>query len=152
MSDNILMPKALTAENGAKYLFSGEFKEEIELDCECCGDGENCEICGGSGHYVHKVTISWTTIKEIYSMAVQHFGHNPEPLNCIGVDLSDGYAKPGIIIVSSDDEGQRKVAFEALKEHFDPITLTQAEINQPVQIEKPDKPHHAKENRKPWER
>lgn len=67
----VAMPKELTAENGAKYLLIGEFSEIIEIDCcECAGDG--CEECNGNGHHNQKVPVSWTTIKEIYAMAVKH--------------------------------------------------------------------------------
>ena len=77
MNDKILMPRELTAENGAKGLLIGEFYEETELSCpECEGDEvAECEICGdGSGQYIQKTPVSWTTIKEIYKMAVKHLG------------------------------------------------------------------------------
>ena len=70
----VIMPKALTAENGAKALLIGEFNEEVTLSClECdgsgvtysdevdeeCGDVEvDCEICGGSGEHIQKVPVS----------------------------------------------------------------------------------------------
>ena len=70
------MPKELTAENGAKSLMMGEFEETIELCCPYC-DGDDadhgCEICGGSTQYIQPVPVSWTTIKKIYKMAVEHF-------------------------------------------------------------------------------
>ena len=74
----IAMPKALTAENGAKALLIGEFNEEITLRCPDCDDdikaNDDCDICGGSGEYVQSVPVSWTTTKEIYAMAVKHLG------------------------------------------------------------------------------
>lgn len=79
MSDLILMPKALTAENGAKGLLMGEFHETVIMQCEeCSGEGhtdydddlEVCEDCNGSGDYALRVPVSWTTIKEIYAMCV----------------------------------------------------------------------------------
>ena len=70
-----VMPKSLTAEDGAKYLLSGEFHETVTMRCGHCDDGviddEVCTECGGAGEYALKVPISWTTIKEIYAMAVK---------------------------------------------------------------------------------
>lgn len=48
MSNNILLPEKLTAENGAKALLIGEFKNE-------------------DGSYV-----SWSTIKQIYQKIVSN--------------------------------------------------------------------------------
>jgi len=69
------MPRELTAENGAKGLLSGEFYETIEVDCLALGDicsDENCEDCKGTGSMEQRIAIQWTTIKEIYAMAVKH--------------------------------------------------------------------------------
>lgn len=48
MSDKtVIMPKELTAENGAKALLIGEFQEEIELTCSACdyhGPQNDCEL------------------------------------------------------------------------------------------------------------
>lgn len=78
--DFVLMPKRLTAENGAKALLMGEFKEKIEVDCPFCvgtgldeEDEEECEYCGGRGSGPIDIVISWTNIKKIYAMAVKHF-------------------------------------------------------------------------------
>ena len=72
--DVVIMPKKLTAENGAKALLLGEFSERIEQDCPECDQErrclESCDLCNGSGRISHKVPVSWTTIKEIYKMAV----------------------------------------------------------------------------------
>lgn len=76
-SDSVVMPKELTAENGAKGLLIGEFFEPVEIQCgECVDIGEieeDCYICEGRGHYLQQVPVSWTIIKEIYAMAVKHF-------------------------------------------------------------------------------
>lgn len=76
MKDMILMPRELTAENGAKNLLLGEFFEKIEVPCSECGSEGNkgCEECGGYGTVMQKVQISWRTIMEIYSLAVEHLG------------------------------------------------------------------------------
>jgi len=71
-----VMPKTLTAENGAKGLLSGEFSESVSMDCgQCYGDGEidgePCEDCTGAGSYNLHVTVGWPTIKEIYAKAVE---------------------------------------------------------------------------------
>ena len=52
-----VMPRELTAENGAKGLLIGEFYEEIEHD---------------EGTF--KVAVEWTTIKEIYKKIVAYYG------------------------------------------------------------------------------
>jgi len=77
MADKILMPTALTAENGAKNIFNGEFKIDVKMTCSACyfdGPQSECEVCGGSVEYTEKRTIEWTTIKEIYAMAVERLG------------------------------------------------------------------------------
>jgi len=82
--DKILMPKELTSENGAKALLIGEFYETLEIDlCMCTEMGtvddaeEDCEFCNGTGVISHKVLVSWTTIKAIYQMIVEHFEDGP---------------------------------------------------------------------------
>jgi len=70
----ILMPEALTAENGAKAALIGEFFETVKTYCPDCLNNEldyNCEMCGGDGFIDQKVQVSWTTIKEIYKRAVE---------------------------------------------------------------------------------
>ncbi len=80
--ERTLMPTELTAENGAKALLIGEFKETISLACpECYNDVEpddECDICHGEGKYIQPVDVQWTTIKAIYAMAVEHFGKDGE--------------------------------------------------------------------------
>ena len=51
------------------------------IQCDYCDDGwedeeagEECAHCGGSGDYSLSVPVSWTTVKEIYAMAVKHLG------------------------------------------------------------------------------
>ena len=56
-----IVPKKLTAENGAKGVLSGEFSETTFISCpECFGD-DDCETCDGSGRIEIKVPVSWTT-------------------------------------------------------------------------------------------
>jgi hypothetical protein len=77
----IIMPIALTAENGAKASFIGEFHETISTHCvECISYGEShdgdpiCEYCNGEGAIQQQVPVSWTTIKAIYDKAVSLYG------------------------------------------------------------------------------
>lgn len=69
---NIVMPKELTAENGAKHLLSGEFFESVQLECTACDQDDDCEVCSGYGTFTYRVPVSWATIKQIYAMAVKH--------------------------------------------------------------------------------
>ena len=62
-----LVPKRLTAENGAKGVLSGEFSEAKFINCpECFGDDE-CETGDGSGRIEITVPVSWTNIKAIWA-------------------------------------------------------------------------------------
>ena len=79
----VMMPRSLTAENGAKKKMIGEFHEKVLVRCDACDGtgwldedaGEDCPECSGAGDYYLKVPVSWTTIKEIYAKAVEHFGN-----------------------------------------------------------------------------
>lgn len=70
-----LMPRRLTAENGAKALLLGEFKLEVTRECPECLEldepADGCEICDGEGEYAQRHTIPWDMIKFIYSEAVK---------------------------------------------------------------------------------
>ncbi|MDV7071315.1 DUF550 domain-containing protein [Citrobacter werkmanii] len=73
----VLVPKKLTAENGAKSVLSGEFSETKFINCpECFGDDE-CETCDGSGRIEITVPVSWTNIKAIWAKGVEHFEAAP---------------------------------------------------------------------------
>jgi len=63
---HVVMPRKLTAENGAKALLMGEFFEEHECSYYDA-DGKLVE-------YTEKVPVSWDTIKEIYKKVVAHYG------------------------------------------------------------------------------
>lgn len=69
-----IMPRRLTAENGAKALLFGEFKLVATHECPECRELEEpiegCEICDGEGEYAQQYTIPWDQIKFIYSKAV----------------------------------------------------------------------------------
>lgn len=56
------MPMSLTAEDGAKLLLIGEFFETVYMN-----DPETGE------DYIHKVPVSWSTIKDIYDKIVTHY-------------------------------------------------------------------------------
>lgn len=85
LDDYILMPRRLTAANGAKALLSGEHSESIEQACaECDPDDpdEECEMCGGDGTYTQHVPISWSCIKLIYAQAVEGLSKEFPTLPC----------------------------------------------------------------------
>lgn len=78
-----LMPRRLTAENGAKGLLLGEFHVEAEHFCnECpCDDiSPTCEVCHGDGEYTQRIPVPWDTTKEIYAKAVAGLSLPPERL------------------------------------------------------------------------
>ena len=83
MSDYINMPKTLTAENGAKGLMSGEFKIQIETYAE-----------DGSTEF-EDVIVPWTTIKDIYAMAVKHLGEHDKSPRKGGMYLCDKHGGYG---------------------------------------------------------
>lgn len=77
----VLVPKKLTAENGAKRVLSGEFSETNFINCpECFGD-DDCETCDGSGRIEITVPVTWTTIKAIWAKGVEHFAAAPQQEN-----------------------------------------------------------------------
>jgi len=75
-SDSVLLPRKLTAENGAKALLSGEFSQSREIiNPEYCGCGE-CDFCEDYPDTPEVTTqetiISWDNIKAIYNKIVSH--------------------------------------------------------------------------------
>ena len=79
-----IMPRRLTAENGAKALLTGEFQVEITTECPECRDLEEplegCEFCDGEGEYEQRHIIPWDQIKVIYSQAVAGLARIHKPL------------------------------------------------------------------------
>lgn len=79
-ADYVLMPRRLTAENGAKGAMIGEFHEEITVRCpDCDGADEEmyCASCDDEGTVQQAVQVQWDTIKQIYSRAVDLLAHQP---------------------------------------------------------------------------
>lgn len=77
MSEDVIMPKRLTSENGAKCLLIGEFFEDLVVPCPECNDdsdGNYCGMCDNCGAITIKVPVQWTTIKDIYAKAVDALG------------------------------------------------------------------------------
>ncbi|EFA1463718.1 ead/Ea22-like family protein [Escherichia coli] len=73
----VMVPRRLTAENGAKGALSGEFSETTFINCpECFGD-DDCETCDGSGRIEIKVPVTWTTIKSIWDKGIEYFAAEP---------------------------------------------------------------------------
>ena len=79
-----IMPRRLTAENGAKALLLGEFQLEVTTECPECRDLEDplegCEFCDGEGEYEQRHIIPWDQIKDIYSQAVAGLAKINKPL------------------------------------------------------------------------
>lgn len=79
-----IMPRRLTAENGAKALLLGEFQLEVTTECPECRDLEEplegCEFCDGEGEYEQRHIIPWDQIKDIYSQAVAGLAKINKPL------------------------------------------------------------------------
>ena len=79
-----IMPRRLTAENGAKALLLGEFQLEVTTECPECRDLEEplegCELCDGEGEYEQRHIIPWDQIKVIYSQAVAGLARIHKPL------------------------------------------------------------------------
>ncbi|GCN69733.1 putative phage protein [Escherichia coli] len=73
----VIVPKKLTAENGAKGVLSGEFSETTFISCpECFGD-DDCDTSDGSGRIEIKVPVTWTTIKSIWDKGIAYFAAEP---------------------------------------------------------------------------
>ena len=80
--ETVVMPRELTAENGAKALLLGEFSVGDFIECGRCDNGdastddeyEECEFCDGQGGHYISIAIDWPTIKAIYAKVVQHLG------------------------------------------------------------------------------
>lgn len=75
MTNKIIMPRELTAENGAKALLQGEFFVEADDICPNC-EGDGCDECDDTGYVQCLVMIPWSTIKEIYAVAVDGLGES----------------------------------------------------------------------------
>ena len=108
MSDMVLMPKELTAENGAKALLIGEFHVERQVpnpdyDSDLDDDGEGVDSDGEPEEFTEQIPIPWDTIKQIYAMAVQHLSespklvvHAPEMFEALEAIAGNHDAGPGI--------------------------------------------------------
>lgn len=74
---NVVLPRKLTDENGAKALLVGEFFERRSSECPDCFDDVDtvrCETCEGTGVIITHTMVTWTTIKAIYDKVVEHYG------------------------------------------------------------------------------
>lgn len=76
----VLVPRRLTAENGAKAALIGEFSITVRHACDECDSYDDiCGVCGGEGIIEAEVPIPWTTIKRIHDRVVELFGSAPRP-------------------------------------------------------------------------
>jgi hypothetical protein len=86
--EEMLLPKKLTAENGAKYALIGEFFEDYYyID----PDDKDGEIKTG------KVVVQWDTIKRIWDRAVAHF-------EALDKQNSESMVPPSEVTVNEDRE------------------------------------------------
>lgn len=82
VADSALLPRELTAENGAKAALMGEFSETLEVVCPDCGGDDvdfTCPLCADSGLIVERIPVSWDLLKVIHRRVVQLFGAAPPP-------------------------------------------------------------------------
>lgn len=107
----VMMPNALTAENGAKYLLSGEFFESIELANPEYDTEDSDELEPET--FTQKVTVEWNTIKQIYATIVERYGKAPPMSAKSADDLTAGAVTPRI---DTWHEDLAKVAEEAAAE------------------------------------
>jgi len=80
IANHTMLPKKLTAENGAKGLLIGEFYETIQIKntdhCDC-GECQYCEEFPESKETIeYKIPVNWDTIKKIYNKIVSEFTRN----------------------------------------------------------------------------
>ncbi len=73
----VVVPKRLTAENGAKGALSGEFSETTFISCQECFGDDDCDTCDGSGRIEIKVPVTWSTIKSIWDKGIEYFAAKP---------------------------------------------------------------------------
>jgi hypothetical protein len=79
-----VMPRKLTAENGAKGLLSAEFsisQTHVCFECDAADDepDADCGVCKGVGSYEQKTHVSWDLMKDIYKKAVSGLALGVEP-------------------------------------------------------------------------
>lgn len=90
LADYILMPRTLTAENGAKALLSGEFTILHTATCTACSfddPQEDCEVCAGEVEYTEIISVDWSTIKDIYATAVDGLAVPTQPQSQAAADV-----------------------------------------------------------------
>jgi len=73
VSDLVLMPNALTAENGAKALLIGEFHVETRVpNLDYIPSINDEDEDDEPEFFTAQIAVPWDTIKAIYAMAVKH--------------------------------------------------------------------------------
>ena len=110
----VIMPLALTAENGAKALMIGEFNETAEFpcfECEECGAEDDCPECDGTGQVMQVVPVTWTTIKEIYAMAISKLSRPSSPIKTYVIDNADRLDRVTVYVMDSGS-GRGKITID----------------------------------------
>jgi hypothetical protein len=102
----VLMPRELTAENGAKALLIGEFHVETQVpnpDYDEFLDDEDEE----PQFFTQQIPVPWDTIKKIYAKAVEHLakpvveaGHSAFALTAEELNLC--HQLPDVLVCISD--------------------------------------------------
>ena len=70
-SEWVLVPRKLTAENGAKAALLGEFSVRDSIPCpDCDTPDDDCEHCEGLGLVTYEIAVPWDTIKRIHEAIV----------------------------------------------------------------------------------
>ena len=136
----ILMPTALTAENGAKKLMMGEFSVKVDYTCTLCKPNEpedDCPICLGGGTFSENHPIEWPTMKAIYAKAASELGeaaktspHDSQiasELRGIAVDADDAAPIAARVLREAADRINALSANAARYEHLRAKDLDQAQ-------------------------
>ncbi|MDP0495705.1 MAG: hypothetical protein Q7Q73_05805 [Verrucomicrobiota bacterium JB024] len=112
--DRVLMPRALTAENGAKTALMGEFFVSGGERCANCGhpgfEGDDCALCGCDQSEPWNIPVPWTAIKRIYTAAVELLA-TPSPA---GKVVRDAY-RHGAGFMSVSEGGAEHLPRESVK-------------------------------------
>ena len=132
-ADYVLMPRRLTAENGAKGALSGEFKESVTVTChECEGSGDDaesdndaeCPTCKGDGTLEQGVPVTWDTIKDIYKAAVELLAAPVPAVQPIQADVRDQALEEAALMCACATANRRPVYAKDMVERIRALKST----------------------------